>query len=205
MCRANGSTPTLAVAETLIGNETKKVRSNSRYRGNAIGNAQNLVVRNILSNLGHESFTESDWAETKAFFNDCCAYCGVEGELLIEHAVPINRKSLGEHRIGNLVPSCKACNSRKADKDFRDFLGNDSKRIHKIEEYMDSRNYVQLGDNEQVKMILEMAYQEVSTVADRYISIINELIPNRVAGGFSPPAPTPPKQAGPHWAVPREF
>ena len=26
-------------------------RSNSRYRGNAIGNAQNLIIRNILSNL----------------------------------------------------------------------------------------------------------------------------------------------------------
>lgn len=37
------------------------VRVNSRYRGNAIGNAQNLLVRNILSNLGEESFNQEDW------------------------------------------------------------------------------------------------------------------------------------------------
>lgn len=32
-----------------------------RYKGNAIGNAQNLLVRNILSRLGDEQFSEADW------------------------------------------------------------------------------------------------------------------------------------------------
>lgn len=52
-------------------------RTNSRYRGNAIDNAQNLLVRNILSNLGTEQFSEEDWQETKAYFNHQCAYCGM--------------------------------------------------------------------------------------------------------------------------------
>ena len=40
---------------------------------------------------------------------------------------------------------------------------------------MDKQNYVPLENNEQVQMILEMAYREVGAVAERYITIINEL------------------------------
>jgi hypothetical protein len=46
---------------------SSKRAARGRYRGNAIGNAQNLFVRNILSNIGRESFNENDWQETKAF------------------------------------------------------------------------------------------------------------------------------------------
>ena len=152
-------------------------RSSSRYRGNAIGNAQNLFIRNILSNLGHESFYEEDWNVTKDYFSHKCAYCGAETELLIEHAIPINKEKLGEHRLGNLVPSCKLCNSNKGSKDFREFLEDNTAAISRIEEHMDRRNYVPLEDNEQMKMILNMAYKEIASLADRYITIINELFP----------------------------
>lgn len=161
-----------AFQETRINN-----RSNSRYRGNAIGNSQNLFIRNILSRLGSESFSEKDWEETKSYFSQRCAYCGTETELLIEHAIPINKEKLGEHRLGNLVPSCKLCNSKKGGTDFREFLGEKIEYIQKIEKYMDSRNYVPLEDNEQMRMILDMAHKEVSALADRYIRIINELFP----------------------------
>ncbi|MEZ8820419.1 HNH endonuclease [Vibrio sp. 10N.261.55.B8] len=150
-------------------------KANSRYRGNAIGNAQNLLVRNVLSNLGSEQLSEEDWLETKAYFNHKCAYCGEAKELVIEHAIPINKVYLGEHKLGNLVPSCKECNSSKASKDFREFLDGSDDKIAVIESYMDKQNYVPLENNEQVQMILEMAYREVGAVAERYITIINEL------------------------------
>jgi len=154
----------------------RSAASNSRHRGSAIGNAQNLMIRNILSNLGSESFTDQDWLATKEYFAHQCAYCGSSDELLIEHAVPINRRSLGEHRLGNLVPSCKKCNQSKASRDYREFLGNDTLRIDKIEMYMDSRNYAPLGDNSQVRMILDMAYAEVPLISQRYITLINALL-----------------------------
>ncbi|AZN35111.1 HNH endonuclease [Iodobacter ciconiae] len=157
-----------------------KNNSNSRYRGAAIGNSQNLFIRNILSNLGQESFTENDWNLTKDYFLYKCAYCALEAELLIEHAIPINKEKLGEHKLGNVVPSCKTCNSRKAGKDFREFLGDDTAAIEKIEQYMDSRNYVPLEDNEQIKMILNMAYKEVGFLAERYVTIINELFSHSI-------------------------
>lgn len=150
-------------------------RINSRYRGNAIGNAQNLVIRNILSNLGNETFSENNWNETKLYFSNRCAYCEKETELIIEHAIPINRDKLGEHRLGNIIPSCKDCNEKKRDKDYREYLGDNVNAIIKIEEYMESRNYIPLNDNEQMKKILNMAYEEVAIIANRYISILNEL------------------------------
>jgi len=152
--------------------------SRGRYRGNAIGKAQNLVVRNILSSLGNESLSEKDWHNAKSYFLNRCAYCGNESDLLMEHAVPINKAKLGEHRIGNLVPSCKECNDKKHEKDYREYLAGDDERIKTIESYMESRNYVPLGDNEQVRMILELAHKEVSALADRYIKIINSLFPD---------------------------
>lgn len=150
-------------------------RQNARYRGNAIGNAQNLFVRNILSRIGDESFSEKDWQATKEYFGQRCAYCGAEGELVIEHAIPINKERLGEHRLGNLIPACRSCNAKKADQDFREFLEEDPVAIARIEAYMDSRNYVPLEDSEQMNMILNMAHGEVAALADRYVAIINEL------------------------------
>lgn len=152
-------------------------RVNARYRSYAIGNAQNAFIRNILSSLGQESFSERDWLETKEYFGDRCAYCGEDGTLLIEHAIPINRSSLGEHRLGNIVPSCRQCNANKGGKDFREFLGDNAVAIARIEEYMDSRNYVPLEDSEQMRLVLDMAHSEVAALADRYVKMINSVFP----------------------------
>jgi hypothetical protein len=87
------------------GGKTKSKPAAKVNNRNAIGNAANLLVRNILSNLGDETFDENDWLETQKFFNGGCAYCGSGGELEKDHAVPINKEKLGEHKIGNIVPS----------------------------------------------------------------------------------------------------
>ena len=160
-------------------------QKNSRYRGSAIGNAQNLFIRNILSNLGVDSFTEENWNSTKDYFSRQCAYCGAETELVIEHAIPINKEKLGEHRLGNLVPSCKPCNNNKGGKDFREFLEGNTVAVSRIEKYMDSRNYVPLENDEQMKIILNMAHKEVANLADRYIKIINEIFSQSSNSGRS--------------------
>jgi 5-methylcytosine-specific restriction endonuclease McrA len=130
----------------------KPQRPNARFRGYPIGNAQNGVIRYVLSNIGQHSFSEADWRTTKSYFEDKCAYCGEEKDLVIDHAVPINRANLGEHRIGSLVPSCKDCNTEKGgDKDFREYLAGYNDRVAKIGAYMESRKYVSLGRNEQIK------------------------------------------------------
>jgi 5-methylcytosine-specific restriction endonuclease McrA len=149
--------------------------SRGRFKGNAIGNAQNLLVRNILSNIGDESFGPEHWQQVIDAFGRRCAYCGQDVELEREHVVPINKQSLGEHRLGNLVPSCKPCNANKGGKDFRTFLSDHPDRIAQIEAHMERHNYVPIGENEQIRQIIEMAHKEVALVAGRYIDILNTL------------------------------
>lgn len=158
----------------------RKIRQNSRYRGNAIGNAQNLVIRNILSNLGNESFNENNWGETKAFFNNRCAYCGEEKKLEMEHAIPINKMMLGEHRLGNLVPSCHECNGKKGSLRYDQFLKGNQDKIKKIEDYMRLKDYEPLSNSEKSEIIAELlkkAYLDTAEVAKRYVQII-ELVQN---------------------------
>lgn len=50
-----------------------------------------------------------------AQFDHRCAYCGADGDLHIEHVVPISKG--GGHAIGNIVPACKDCNFSKRDHD----------------------------------------------------------------------------------------
>ena len=57
-------------------------------------------------------------------------------------------------KIGQLVKTY-------AKKAFRYCDESDDEKIKTIESYMDSKNYVPLGDNEQVRMILQLAYTEV--------------------------------------------
>jgi len=147
-----------------------------RYKGNAIGNAQNYLVRNILSRLGDEQFSAVHWQQIIEEFGRVCAYCGAEGELVMDHVVPINKQALGEHRLGNLVPSCRACNARKSEQDFRDFLAGDHARIAAIEAHMVKYGYRPIGDHEQLREIIDLAHQDVRHLADRYVAIINTVL-----------------------------
>ncbi|WP_143267553.1 HNH endonuclease [Aquimixticola soesokkakensis] len=153
-----------------------------RYKGNAIGNAQNYLVRNILSRLGDEQFNALQWQAVVDAFGRACAYCGAEGDLVMDHVVPINKQALGEHRLGNLVPSCRACNARKAERDFREFLADDPVRVATIEAHMTSHGYEPIGDHAQLRTIIELAHQDVRNLADRYVAIINTVLTGKPDG-----------------------
>ena len=153
-----------------------------RYKGNAIGNAQNYLVRNILSRLGDEQFNALQWQAVMDAFGCACAYCGAEGDLVMDHVVPINKQALGEHRLGNLVPSCRACNARKAEREFREFLADDPIRVATIEAHMISHGYEPIGEHAQLRAIIELAYQDVRDLADRYVAIINTVLTSKPEG-----------------------
>lgn len=153
-----------------------------RYKGNAIGNAQNYLVRNILSRLGDEQFNALQWQAVVDAFGRACAYCGAEGDLVMDHIVPINKQALGEHRLGNLVPSCRACNARKGERDFRAFLADDPVRVSTIEAHMTSHGYEPIGDHAQLRAIIDLAHQDVRNLADRYVAIINTVLTGKPEG-----------------------
>jgi HNH endonuclease len=151
----------------------------SRYKATTDGDAANSVIRAILSNLGTESFNRHDWDQTKRYFLNRCAYYDEENSNCDEtipthrdHIVPINKTELGEHRLGNLVPSCNACNKKKHQGDFRGVFADRVGAISRIEVFMGTKGYTPLGDNVLVKMILDQAHSEVKALVYRYISII---------------------------------
>jgi hypothetical protein len=149
---------------------------NSRYGSIQIGDAQNAFIRFILSRLGNESFDERDWQKTKAYFDNHCAYCNDGAADQMDHGVPINRSKLGEHRLGNVIPACKSCNTAKHQRDYREHLHEDFERIERIETYMASQGYLPLGEEHHVKSIIEQAHKEVAALADRYIEILNKFL-----------------------------
>ena len=74
-----------------------------------------------------------------------CAYCGAEAETWDHvHATVKDKVFSGfGHRIGNLLPCCKPCNSKKGNKDWRAFLNSLSipeslrkKRESRIDDYL---------------------------------------------------------------------
>jgi len=156
--------------------ETPLRPARGRYKGNAIGNAQNYLVRNLLSRLGEEQFSVMHWEGVVADFGKICAYCGTEAELVMDHVVPINKQALGEHRLGNLVPACRSCNATKSEQDFRDFLAHDPARIAAIEAHMEKHAYTPLGDHQKLRQIIELAHQDVRQLADRYVAIIDAVL-----------------------------
>ncbi len=51
--------------------------------------------------------------EIKRLYSSTCFYCGSNKQITIDHVIAIARG--GTDGIGNLVPACKSCNSKKRD------------------------------------------------------------------------------------------
>ena len=59
--------------------------------------------------------TDKDWERLCNQYHNECAYCGRGGlKLTQDHIVPLDQG--GRHSIGNLIPACKRCNTKKANK-----------------------------------------------------------------------------------------
>lgn len=65
------------------------------------------------------TLTASQWAETKAYFNDRCAYCGKKLKLTQDHFEPLSKA--GAYTQNNIIPACTVCNSSKNDRDFMEW------------------------------------------------------------------------------------
>lgn len=74
------------------------------------------------------TLTNEQWNKIKLHFNNSCAYCGMTEEehleelgqqLHQEHFIPLSKG--GHYAIYNIIPSCKSCNSRKSNIDFKEW------------------------------------------------------------------------------------
>ena len=77
----------------------------------------------------------------------CCAYCDADAETW-DHVFATVRKSEfsgAGHRLGNLLPCCKPCNSKKGNKNWKEFVlqrqeddVRKATRIQTIKKYLES-------------------------------------------------------------------
>lgn len=156
----------------------------ARYRGTPIGVAQNALVRYLLGNLGQESFNKEDWKAVKTAFADTCAYCGRPGTVEMDHAIPLSRLQLGEHRLGNLVPACPPCNGKKSHLRFRPYLEakyrhdphEAAARIELVEAHMARHGYRPLEQRPDISALLEHAREEIAETAAKYLALINQAL-----------------------------
>lgn len=135
--------------------KTHKEEINERSRAWSKKNIDRVIERNqrrraMEANLEH-SFTKSEWAECKKFFNHCCAYCGKPSKKLQQdHFVALSKG--GGYVKSNILPACKSCNCSKNNKDFFDWYPKQDfysrEREIKLLEYLnieDSRDYMEVS------------------------------------------------------------
>lgn len=98
------------------------------YLGRATARAKSDVANKLISMFLHElskkvsmkigrAVTEKEYTKmVEKIFGEACAYCGKDLEqdrAAVEHLDGMNRYRAGLHIVGNVVVSCKRCNSEK--------------------------------------------------------------------------------------------
>lgn len=96
----------------------------------------------IASNRAYKDSLEGvlyaqDWQDAKVFFNNTCAYCGVDSKLTREHVIPVSQGGLNVR--SNVIPACTSCNSSKYNKHMHEWYTQQKffskERLAKIEEW----------------------------------------------------------------------
>lgn len=146
----------------------------------------NSAIRIFLQNVGefydkargYDSFgpkvAQKD--ELLEFFNHQCCFCGStinRQSLSQDHLIPMNKKSLGLHAWGNVVPCCQPCNNEKQQKPWQEFLsikaGADAKvREQKITKFVTSKNY---DPSLNLHEFADNLYEDVGQVAMTLINL----------------------------------
>lgn len=98
-------------------NRERAIEANRRWRDEnpsafADQVRQTQAVRRIRKVAGDvRRVSRADWVALCRRFGGCCAYCGREAKLTMDHVVPLCRG--GRHALGNILPACAWCNASK--------------------------------------------------------------------------------------------
>ncbi|MEK7129999.1 MAG: HNH endonuclease signature motif containing protein [Patescibacteria group bacterium] len=147
----------------------------------------NSAIRMLLQSAGafydeargYKRFSTNgtEWKEVIKLFSNACCYCGVKltpDNMTDDHLVPINKKSLGLHAWGNIVPCCRHCNKEKHFGEWRVFLKSKSsrelykKRAGLILRYQKKYGY---NPNIELKDIANNLYEDVGQVSSTLINL----------------------------------
>lgn len=108
-----------------------------------------------------------------AEFKNKCAYCQspiTAATSDIDHVVPMNKASLGLHMYGNLVPTCKPCNSDKHSDSLDEFISKHPGRVSvKVSASLKQRakKYGSDLDTKPLRDFVENLYSSVSDLVEQ--------------------------------------
>ena len=156
----------------------------------APGDAANAFVRVILTDAGAKlgGLTDAEWARTLDRFDGQCAYTGalVDGRMERDHAIPMNREYCGLHLYGNVLPSTKEANRRKAGKHYRDFV-EDCARLGRIEAFIkESRYQERVAVFGNLGRYCEAQYRMINALCEVNRQYVASLLPEDADGSGNP-------------------
>jgi hypothetical protein len=141
----------------------------------------NFALRAFLTKVGHRYDelrglapfrpTKNQWFEVVAFFEGACCYCGAalkNDDSTKDHLIPLNKRSLGLHAWGNVVPSCRACNAAKHHGGYEPFLRSRCSETDYASRCANLRKFQEVYRYQPTLALLEIAnnlYEDVGTVA----------------------------------------
>jgi hypothetical protein len=118
-----------------------------------------------------------------AEFKNKCAYCQspiTAATSDIDHVVPMNKASLGLHMYGNLVPTCKPCNSDKHSDSLDEFISKHPGRVSvKVSANLKQRSnkYGSDLDTKPLRDFVQNLYSAVSDLVEQKRSEGTALLP----------------------------
>ena len=139
-------------------------------------------MRVILSDAGAMlgGLTEDEWRKTLEWFDGRCAYTGQtlgEGEMERDQAIPMNRAQCGLHLYGNVVPTTKETNRRKAGKHYREFI-EDRERLERIDEFLcESAYWERVADLGDLQRYCEAQYRAIDALCRVNRQYLASLLP----------------------------
>lgn len=101
-------------------NREKSRQAASQWtKNNPIRNAIKTARRKARIYESEGTYTEAEWLELCARYDNRCLCCKEQKPLTVDHVVPVTRG--GRNDVSNLQPLCQECNSRKGQKtiDYR--------------------------------------------------------------------------------------
>ena len=122
------------------------------------GRIQRHRRRSRLNNLPFD-VTEQDIGDIFEMFGECCAFCGSEEELELDHVIPISwddPANPGTVR-GNLMPLCKSCNPSKSDTFLEDYLADENLWVVRFLKSLQERGISAKDLETEIKFLLHMS------------------------------------------------
>ncbi|WP_051567233.1 HNH endonuclease [Priestia flexa] len=113
----------------------QKRRESGEYKQWQRDNKDKITQYRLIRTNKKHDISLKEWEACKRYFNDSCAYCGLEE---IRHKNMFNQQLHREHveheganDISNCVPSCKTCNSEKHVYNLEDWYTEDNEKYSK--------------------------------------------------------------------------